>query len=334
MNDVEVSLRSKHLLGIEQLSREELLAFLDNADNFSEVMTRDLKKVPALRGKTVINLFLEPSTRTRSSFEIAAKILSADTINISGSESSSTKGETLLDTAQTLEAMNPDVLIIRHKESGAPHLLAKHLKRTVVVNAGDGIHEHPTQAILDCMTIRQHLRPQGRSLSGIKVAIVGDVRHSRVARSTIYAHRLLANEVTLIGPETLVPRELAAQRAFGFKGGVRVASSLREGLEGADVVMCLRMQLERQAGNFVPNLEEYSREYGVSESVLRVCAPQSIVLHPGPANRGIEVSSEVLDGPRSLFRRQVHNGVAARMAVLFLLATHKENQPSKELFAA
>lgn len=323
MSSEEFGFRSKHLLGIEGLSRDELYAFLDNAENFSEVMERDIKKVPALRGKTVINLFLEPSTRTRSSFEIAGKILSADTINISGSESSATKGETLLDTAHTLEAMNPDVLIIRHKESGAPHMLARHLKRTAVVNAGDGTHEHPTQALLDCMTIRQHLRPQGRTIEGIKVAIIGDIRHSRVARSNIYAHLLLGNEVSLVGPETLVPKDLLGAKAFGGKGRITIDNSLSTGIKGADVVICLRMQLERQAGNFVPNLEEYSKEYGVSERVLSAHAPGCVVLHPGPANRGIEVSSEVLDGPRSLFRKQVHNGVAARMAVLFLLATHK-----------
>ncbi len=333
MTDTDCILASRHLLGIEGLTREELLLFLDNADNFSEVMTREIKKVPALRGKTVINLFLEPSTRTRSSFEIAAKILSADTINISGSESSTSKGETLLDTAHTLEAMNPDLLIIRHKESGAPHLLAKHLKRTVVVNAGDGTHEHPTQALLDCMTIRQHLRIKGRGLSGIKVAIVGDVRHSRVARSNLYAHLLLGNEVTLVGPETLVPQDFLGPKAFGGKGKISIARNLQDGVKGADVVICLRMQLERQAGNYVPNLEEYSREFGVSERVLKAHAPDSVVLHPGPANRGIEVSSEVLDGPRSLFRMQVHNGVATRMAVLFLLATHKDST-HKELAAA
>jgi aspartate carbamoyltransferase catalytic subunit len=323
MNSEEVGFRSKHLLGIEGLSRDELYAFLDNAENFSEVMERDIKKVPALRGKTVINLFLEPSTRTRSSFEIAGKILSADTINISGSESSATKGETLLDTAHTLEAMNPDVLIIRHKESGAPHMLARYLKRTAVVNAGDGTHEHPTQALLDCMTIRQHLRSKGRSVEGIKVAIIGDIRHSRVARSNIYAHLLLGNELSLVGPETLVPKDLLGNKAFGGKGKIGIHNSLSAGIKGADVVICLRMQLERQAGNFVPNLEEYSREYCVSERALSAHAPDCVVLHPGPANRGIEVSSEVLDGPRSLFRKQVHNGVAARMAVLFLLATHK-----------
>lgn len=332
MTSAEFVLRSKHLLGIEHLTKEELFAFLDNADNFMEVMGRDLKKVPALRGKTVINLFLEPSTRTRSSFEIAAKILSADTINVSGSESSTTKGETLLDTAHTLEAMNPDVLIIRHKESGAPQLLARHLNRTVVINAGDGTHEHPTQALLDCVTIRQHLRRHGRSLCGIKVAIVGDVRHSRVARSNLYAHLLLGNEVTLVGPETLVPRDLTSPKAFGGRGKLSICHSLAEGVRGADVVICLRMQLERQAGNFVPNLEEYSKEYGVSERILKAVAPDCVVLHPGPANRGIEVSSEVLDGPRSLFRQQVHNGVATRMAVLFLLATHKESS-NRELAA-
>ncbi len=322
MNTEGVKLSSKHLLGIEGLTRDELITYLDNAQNFTEVMARDIKKVPALRGKTIINLFLEPSTRTRSSFEIAGKILSADTINVGSSDSSTTKGETLLDTARTLESMAPDVIVMRHKESGAPNFLAKHLNHSAIVNAGDGMHEHPTQAILDCLTIRQAFSKTGKGIEGIKVAIVGDVRHSRVARSNVYAHLLLGNEVTLVGPETLVPHDLIGPKAFGNK--VKIRHSLREGVEGADVVICLRMQLERSAGNFVPDLEEYNAEYGVSERVLKAHAPESVVLHPGPANRGVEISSDVLDGPRSLFRQQVHNGVAVRMAVLFLLATHPE----------
>ena len=327
MNAAASNLRSKHLLGIEGLNRDELFTFLDNAQNFTEVLSRDIKKVPALRGKTVVNLFLEPSTRTRSSFEIAGKVLSADVINIGASDSSTAKGETLLDTARTLEAMNPDLLVIRHKESGAPHFLAKNLKRTSVVNGGDGMHEHPTQALLDCVTLQQHFSAQKRKIEGLTVAIVGDVRHSRVARSNLYAHLLLGNEVRLVGPETLVPRELLGAKAFGGKGKISIEHSLARGVAGADVVMCLRMQLERQAANFVPDLDEYSREYGVSERVLKAHAPNCVVLHPGPANRGVEISGEVLDGPRSLFRLQVHNGVAVRMAVLFLLVTHKEERP-------
>jgi aspartate carbamoyltransferase catalytic subunit len=309
----------KHLLGIQDLSREELEAYIENGRHFIEVSDRELKKVPALRGKTVINLFLEPSTRTRSSFEIAAKRLSADTINVSGSDSSVVKGETLLDTARTLEAMAPDILVMRHKESGAPQFLARYLGNTSVVNAGDGAHEHPTQALLDLLTLKMHFEKLGRGLSGLRVAIVGDVRHSRVARSNLWAHKLLGNEVVLIGPPTLVPSEFADPKAFG--GQVRIEHDLQRGLEGADVVMCLRMQLERQSEHFVPSLEEYSRWYCISEKILAAKAPDCVVLHPGPANRGTEVSSEVLDGKRSLVSQQVTHGVAVRMAVLFTLAT-------------
>ena len=309
----------RHLLGIEGLSRDELIALLTNAETFIEVSSRDLKKVPALRGKTIINLFLEPSTRTRTSFEIAGKRLSADTINISGTDSSVVKGETLIDTARTLQAMCPDVIVLRHPESGAPELIAKHLTRTAVVNAGDGMHEHPTQALLDCLTLRQHFAKTGRDIAGLKIAIVGDVRHSRVARSNIWAHALLGNQVTLVGPETLVPRDFGHKDAFG--GKVKLARDLASGIEGADVVMCLRLQLERQKDNFIPSLEEYSRNYGINERILKRLAPDAVVLHPGPANRGIEISSEVMEGPRSLISQQVNNGVAVRMAVLFALAS-------------
>jgi len=305
---------SRHLLAIEGLSRDELYQYLENSQSFVEVSERDLKKVPALRGKTIVNLFLEPSTRTRTSFEIAAKRLSADTINVGASDSSVTKGETLLDTARNLEAMRPDILVMRHRESGSPHFLARHLTHTAVVNAGDGMHEHPTQALLDLLTLRQAFSGRRHGLEQLRIAVVGDVRHSRVARSNIHAHLLLGNEVTLVGPPTLVPRELGAD-CFG--DAVRIAWDLREGLRGADVVMCLRLQLERQEERYVPTLEEYSREYCVSERVLRECAPDAVVLHPGPANRGTEISSEVMDGPRSLISRQVNNGVAVRMAVLF-----------------
>ncbi len=309
----------KHLLDIEGLSKVQLEYLLENAQQFVEVSTRELKKVPALRGKTIVNLFLEPSTRTRASFEIAGKRLSADTINLSGSDSSVVKGETLLDTARNLEAMAPDVLVIRHKESGAPHFLAKHLVNTAVVNAGDGLHEHPTQALLDVLTMWQHFDELKRPRQGLKVAIVGDVRHSRVARSNIWAHQKLGNKVTLVGPPTLVPREFSNASMFG--GPLRIESSLAKGIEGADVVMVLRMQLERQSEHYVPTLEEYSREYCVSERVLSRWAPESIVLHPGPANRGTEISGEVLDGKRSFVHKQVNNGVAVRMAVLLALAT-------------
>ncbi len=309
----------RHLLGIRQLNVEQLQALLANAETFVEVSEREIKKVPALRGKTVVNLFLEPSTRTIASFDIAGKRLSADTINISGGSSSVVKGETLLDTARTIEAMNPDILVVRHKESGAPHFLAACLGRTSVVNGGDGTNEHPTQALLDCLTLRQHFKPLGRDLEGLKVAIVGDVIHSRVARSNIWAHGLLGNEIRLVGPRTLVPRTFVEQ-AFP-DSMVSIHHDLKEGLEGADVVICLRMQMERQSQHFVPNLEDYTRKFCLSERILKAVAPQSVVLHPGPMNRGIEISSEVADGPRSLIAQQVKNGVAVRMAVLFWLAS-------------
>lgn len=304
----------RHLLGIEELSREELLAYIENAYSFAEVSDRDIKKVPALRGKTVVNLFFEPSTRTRASFEIAGKRLSADVINVGGSASSTTKGESLLDTAMTIESMQPDVVVVRHKASGAPHFIAKHMTSTSVVNAGDGMHEHPTQALLDCLTLRAHF---GEVPVGKTIAIVGDIRHSRVARSNVFAHILLGNKIRLVGPTTLVPHEFSGENCFGNQ--VEICNSLEEGLEGADVVMVLRMQLERQNQGFVPSIEEYTRAYCVNEQVLAKCAPKSVILHPGPANRGLEISSEVLEGPRSLVRKQVHSGVAVRMAVLFSL---------------
>jgi len=321
----------RHLLSIEQLSLEELTGYLENGAKFCEVASRDIKKVPSLRGKTIINLFLEPSTRTRVSFEIAGKWLSADTINVSAGESSRKKGETLVDTARTLEAMSPDILVVRHAESGAPCLLSRILQNTSVVNAGDGMHEHPTQALLDCLTLMQHFKSSAKDLRGKSIAIVGDVLHSRVARSTIWAHVKLGNEVRLIGPPALVPRALADQRAY--QGRVSVHHSLLSGIEGADVIMALRMQLERQGQNFVPSLEEYTRMYCLSENVIARVAPNAVVLHPGPANRGVEIASELLDGPRSLVSAQVKNGVAIRMAVLFALgvaqgrAEHEEEVP-------
>jgi aspartate carbamoyltransferase catalytic subunit len=313
----------EHLLGIEQLSEDAILGYIRDAETFVEVSERDIKKVPSLRGKTVINLFMEASTRTRASFEIAGKRLSADTINITGSTSSTSKGETLLDTARTLQAMNPDVLVIRHSESGSPQFLSRFLSSTAIVNAGDGMHEHPSQALLDLLSIKQKLTAIGQAeradgLQGLRVAVVGDVRHSRVARSNIWAHIKLGNEVRLVGPPTLVPDEFASAEAFGK--GVSVFHSLAEGVEGADVVMCLRMQLERMSGHFVPSLEEYTNEFFVSEALLQCCAPNAMVMHPGPINRGVEVESRLIDGPRSLVVNQVNNGVAVRMAILLRAA--------------
>ncbi len=322
----------KHLLGISGMTREELQTLLDNAQSFVEVSQRDIKKVPALRGKTIVNLFLEASTRTRSSFEIAGKRLSADTVNIGSNDSSVSKGETLLDTAQTLESMAPDIIVMRHRASGAPHFLAKYMKTASIVNAGDGMHEHPTQALLDCLTLRQYFAEHGRLLVGLRIAIVGDVLHSRVARSNIWAHKLLGNEIRLVGPPTLLPEEFASRQYGG--GKITIHHDLADGLERADVVICLRMQLERMTGNYVPNLTEYSREFCVSEKVLARVAPSAVVLHPGPVNRGVEVSGEVAYGPRSLVNRQVSNGVAVRMAVLFNLGTGSGNEGREERDAA
>lgn len=303
----------RHLLGIEGMTRRELELLLNNAHKCIEVSQRDIKKVPSLRGKTVINLFLEASTRTRTSFEIAGKRLSADTINITASSSSTTKGESLLDTARTLQAMAPDVVVLRHRSSGAPHLLAQHLTKTSVINAGDGMHEHPTQALLDLLTLQEHF---GRLPTGLTIAYVGDVRHSRVVRSNVWAHRLFGNHVRFIGPPTLVPTHVG--QCFGKP--VPIYHNLRQGLAGVDVVGCLRMQLERMDGNFVPSLEEYTNEYQVTGKVLDEVAPQAIVMHPGPINRGIEVQTALIDSERSLVVNQVAYGVAVRMAALLYLA--------------
>lgn len=307
-----------HLLGIEGMRVEDLQTLLENSATMLEVSDRVIKKVPTLRGRTVINLFMEPSTRTRTSFELAGKRLSADVVNISESASSTKKGESLLDTAITLQSMSPDILVVRHSASGAPHLLAKYLSSTSVVNAGDGLHEHPSQALLDCLTLMRHF---GEIPRGKTVAIVGDVVHSRVARSNILALNLLGNTVRLVGPPTLVPSMLAHPRCFGDR--VTVHHSLREGIAGADVVMCLRLQRERMSRFYIPSLEEYSRHYGVSERLLRTYAPDAVVLHPGPMNRGVEIDSDVADGDRSLVTLQVKSGLAVRMAILVTLAAVK-----------
>ncbi|MGH7788529.1 MAG: aspartate carbamoyltransferase catalytic subunit [Candidatus Binatia bacterium] len=296
----------QHLLGLEGLSRDEILFLIDQAASFKEISDRDIKKVPTLRGKTVVGLFYEASTRTRTSFEIAAKRLSADYVSIAASVSSATKGETLLDTARNLAAMRPDCLVLRHHASGAAHFLAKRIE-CPVINAGDGAHEHPTQALLDLLTIRDHV---GR-LDDLTVAIVGDIMHSRVTRSNIHALRTLGARIRLIGPPTLLPAEAAA---WG-----EVHHNLREGLRDADVVMMLRLQRERQGRNFLPSLDEYSRYFCLNRAALDCAKPGAVVMHPGPINRGVEIASDVADGAASLIMDQVTNGVAVRMAVLFLL---------------
>ena len=303
--------KRKDLLGIRELSAAEVTHILDTAESFRDISRREIKKVPTLRGRTVINLFFEPSTRTRTSFEIAAKRLSADAINISASASSVTKGETLLDTARNLEAMSPDCIVVRHSSAGAPHQLAR-VCRAGIVNAGDGAHEHPTQALLDALTIRER---KGR-VAGLKVAIIGDILHSRVARSNIHLLTKLGATVSVAGPGTLV------RSGFGqlVEDGVVVEPSIESAIDGADVVMILRIQRERQDAAFCPSMREYAVHYGLNLKRLEGAAADAIVMHPGPMNRGIEIASEVADGTRSLILDQVSNGLAVRMAVLYLLA--------------
>ena len=296
-----------HLLDIEALSSEEILQYLDVADAMHEISQREIKRVPTLRGKTVINMFLEPSTRTRVSFEIAAKRLSADTINVSASGSSLSKAETLSDMAANLAAMSADVLVVRHKVAGVPHLLARHVS-IPVVNAGDGTHEHPTQALLDAFTVRQAF---GR-VEGRVVAIVGDIAHSRVAGSGIRIFRKLGAEVRVAGPPTLIPPGIEAM-------GLKPCRTIDEALDGADVIMMLRIQLERLEGALFPSVREYARCYGLDFRKLELAKRDAIVLHPGPINRGVEIASEVADSEPSRILDQVTNGVAVRMAVLYMV---------------
>ncbi|MCE5271291.1 aspartate carbamoyltransferase catalytic subunit [bacterium] len=301
----------KHLLGLEELTAEEIQMILDTAVPFKEISERQIKKVPVLRGKTIVNLFFEPSTRTRTSFEFAEKRLSADTINISTSQSSVVKGETLVDTARNLEAMKIDMVVIRHGASGAPRFLSERIDSNVI-NAGDGWHEHPTQGLLDMLTMRERF---GR-LAGLKVGIIGDITHSRVARSNIWGLRKMGAEVGVCGPPTLVPGHV---RELGVKVYPRVEDVLAE----CDVINVLRIQLERMQSNMFPSLQEYNRIYGVTTRRLRAAGHDILILHPGPMNRGVEIDSDVADGPQQVILKQVTNGVAIRMAVLFLLAGGK-----------
>lgn len=310
--------RPRHLLGLEGVGADELLRTLDLALSFREVSRREIKKVPTLRGRTVVTLFYEDSTRTRLSFELAAKRLSADTVHLGKSGSSVSKGESLLDTARNLEAMRPDVVIMRHSSSGAPHFLAKRLGVSVV-NAGDGLHEHPTQALLDLLTIREH---KG-TLKGLRVAILGDVAHSRVARSNIFAMNTLGMEVRVAGPRTLLPAGIESL-------GVTAFDRVEPALEGVDVVMALRVQRERQGAAYFPNTREYARLFGLSQARLQLAKADAIVLHPGPMNRGVEISAEVADGPRSVILEQVENGVAVRMAVLYSVLGGEETPEGAE----
>ncbi len=308
------ALSQRHLLGIAELTPGEILLILDTAVAMKEVGQRAIKKVPTLRGQTVANLFFEPSTRTRTSFEVAEKRLSADTLSIAVSTSSVVKGETLIDTVHNIEAMSPSMIVLRHASSGAAHLLSR-VCGARIINAGDGMHEHPTQALLDAFTIREK---KGR-LAGLKVAIVGDLLHSRVLRSNVLLLTRLGAEVWVCGPATLIPPGLEAL-------GVHVTTRVEESVADADAVMMLRIQLERMQGHFFPSLREYFLMFGLTEQRLALARPDCLVMHPGPINRGVEIASEVADGPQSVILEQVANGIAVRMAVLFLLAGGAEHE--------
>ncbi len=300
----------RHFLSVEGLSRKTLTEILDVAESFANVKAQAVKKVPLLRGKTVVNLFFENSTRTRTTFELAAKRLSADVLNINISTSATSKGESLLDMLHNLEAMHCDMFVVRHADSGAAHFIARHVAPHIsVINAGDGRHAHPTQAMLDMFTIRRHKGDFGP----LRVAIIGDILHSRVARSQIHALNTLgAGEVRVIGPKTLIPADCS-------RLGVQVFHDMREGLAGADVVIALRLQKERMEGALLPSEREFFKRYGVTEEKLAVAKPDAIIMHPGPINRGVEIDSEVADGPRSVILEQVSNGIAVRMAVMSLV---------------
>ncbi|HYD47992.1 MAG TPA: aspartate carbamoyltransferase catalytic subunit [Terriglobales bacterium] len=308
----------RHLLGLEGLDRGELLYLLDTAASFKEISERDIKKVPTLRGKTVVSFFHEDSTRTRTSFEIAAKRMSADFVSLAGTASSVNKGETLLDTARNLAAMRPDVLIVRHPAAGAARFLAERVS-CPIINAGDGAHEHPTQALLDALTIRE--RKGG--FEGLTVAVVGDILHSRVARSNAFALKALGAKLRFVGPPTFLPPEL------GEWG--EIAPNLRAGVRDADVIIMLRLQRERQGRNFFPTIDEYSRYFCLTEEVVKLARPDVMIMHPGPINRGVEIASAVADGPYSVILEQVTNGVAVRMAVLFLLVNRPPAEASGEV---
>ena len=302
-----MSFTRRHLLGLEDLRRDEILDILDTARSFRQVLDRPIKRVPALQGVTACNAFFEPSTRTRLSFELAEKRLSADLVNFTTAGSSVSKGETLIDTVHNIEAMRVDIVVLRHGSSGAAQFLSRNVDAHVI-NAGDGFHEHPTQGLLDLYTIREET---GR-LEGLKVTIVGDIAHSRVARSDLWGLKAVGAQVTLVAPTTLMP--VAIERT-----GVRVCHRLEEGIEGAEIIYVLRLQLERMQGGYVPSLREYARVWGITRERLTLAAPSARVMHPGPMNRGVEISSEVADGPGSIILEQVTNGVAVRMAVLFLV---------------
>ncbi len=306
-----MELKIRNLLDLTDVSQGDITAILDTADSLKEINKRRIKKVPTLKGLTHVNLFFEPSTRTRMSFELAGKRLSADTINFSPGASSLTKGETLLDTVRNIQAMSPDILVIRHRMAGAPHMIARAVP-TPIINAGDGAHAHPTQALLDMFSVREKL---GR-LDGLKVVIVGDITNSRVARSNVQGFTTMGSRVTVCGPPTLIPKGIERM-------GASVSYDLDEAIKDADVIMTLRIQLERGSGSRFPSLREYSIRYGLNSARLERAKNEALIMHPGPVNRGVEISPEVADGPRSIILEQVENGVAVRMALLFLLCGGK-----------
>lgn len=308
-----MQLMKKDILDMHSLSVEEIRMILDTAENLKEISQRPVKKVPTLRGKTVVMFFYEPSTRTRTSFDIAAKRLSADSISISASTSSMVKGETLIDTVKNLEAMNPDIMVLRHSCSGAPHMVAGRVPFSVI-NAGDGTHEHPTQALLDMMTVREK---KGR-IEGLRIAIIGDISHSRVARSNCIGFTKMGAQVTLAGPPTMIPKGIESL-------GISVTYYMDEAIENADVIMMLRIQKERQAGFLFPSEREYANTYGLNLNRLKRAKDDVLIMHPGPINRGVEISPEVADGPYSVILDQVTNGVAVRMALLYLVSGGKRN---------
>lgn len=308
----------KHLLDLHDLSAQDIEAVFETAKSFKEVSARDVKKVPALRGKTIVSLFFEPSTRTRASFELAAKRLSADTINIAASASSLSKGESILDTARNIEAMNIDLIIARHASAGVPYTLAKHLKASIV-NAGDGCRSHPTQALLDMFTIVEHKK----FLKGLNVAIVGDIAHSRVARSNIIGLKTMGAKVTVCGPSTLMPVGIESL-------GVDVSYDLEEVIPKSDVLMLLRLQRERQTEKYLPSIREYAKKFGINQEKLKKAKKDVLIMHPGPTNRGIELSADVADGKYSVILDQVTNGLAVRMAILYMLLGAKESSEKRE----
>lgn len=307
-----VTWTKKDLLGLEELSAAEIELILQTADSFKEISQRPIKKVPTLRGKTVVLFFFEPSTRTRTSFELAAKRMSADILNIQANASSLAKGETLKDTAKNIEAMKVDIIIMRHSASGAPHLLSRSVSPSII-NAGDGSHEHPTQGLLDIFTIKEHKK----KIAGLNVSIIGDLAHSRVARSNIWGLTKLGAKVTVCGPATLMPVEVE-------KLGVKVTHDIREAIEGADVISLLRIQTERQSQNLLPSIREYAMRFGLDAEKMKYAKKDALIMHPGPINRGVEITPEVADGPYSVILEQVTNGIAVRMAVLYLVSGVKE----------